>query len=43
MELISWITDFYMYMFQEEEGDYMAKLSKLINGIGVNLIISWQK
>lgn len=28
---------------EEEEGDYMAKLSKLINGIGVNLIISWQK
>jgi hypothetical protein len=28
---------------QEEEGDYLAKLSKLINGIGVNLIICWQK
>ncbi|XP_056000713.1 exportin-T-like isoform X2 [Ostrea edulis] len=28
---------------EEEEGDYMAKLSKLINGIGVNLIICWQK
>ncbi|XP_062575597.1 exportin-T-like isoform X1 [Saccostrea cucullata] len=28
---------------EEEEGDYLSKLSKLINGIGVNLIISWQK
>ncbi|XP_069101295.1 exportin-T-like isoform X2 [Argopecten irradians] len=28
---------------EDEEGDFMAKLSKLINGIGVNLILSWQK
>ncbi|KAK3102231.1 hypothetical protein FSP39_009774 [Pinctada imbricata] len=28
---------------EDEEGDFLAKLSKLVNGIGVNLMISWQK
>ena len=28
---------------QDEEGDYLAKLSKLVNGIGIQLILGWQK
>ena len=29
--------------FQDEEGDFLAKLAKLINGIGLQLISAWQK
>ncbi|XP_076106455.1 exportin-T-like isoform X2 [Mytilus galloprovincialis] len=28
---------------EDEEGDFLAKLSKLVNAIGVNLILAWQK
>ncbi|XP_050413849.2 exportin-T isoform X2 [Patella vulgata] len=28
---------------EDEEGDYLSKLSKLVNGIGVSLILAWQK
>lgn len=28
---------------QEEDGDYLAKLAKLVNGMGLQLILSWQK
>lgn len=31
------------YQFQDEEGDYLAKLAKLVNAIGLQLIASWQK
>lgn len=30
-------------LFQDEEGDFLAKLSKLICGVGIALIASWQK
>ncbi len=30
-------------IFQDEDGDYLAKLSKLINGIGLQLIAGYQK
>lgn len=28
---------------QDEEGDYLAKLSKLVCGVGLALIYSWNK
>ncbi|KAJ8301279.1 hypothetical protein KUTeg_020266 [Tegillarca granosa] len=28
---------------EDEEGDFLAKLSKLVNGFGTNLILNWQK
>ncbi|ESO82555.1 hypothetical protein LOTGIDRAFT_197880 [Lottia gigantea] len=28
---------------EDEDGDFLSKLSKLVNGIGVSLIIAWQK
>ncbi|XP_064605610.1 exportin-T-like isoform X2 [Liolophura sinensis] len=32
-----------MNVSEDEEGDYMAKLAKLVNGMGTNLVVSWQK
>lgn len=28
---------------QDDDGDYMAKLAKLVNGMGLQLISCWQK
>lgn len=28
---------------QDEEGDFLAKLAKLVNGMGLQLILCWQK
>lgn len=29
--------------FQDEEGDFLAKLAKLVNGMGLQLMQCWQK
>jgi len=32
-----------LVLVQDEDGDFLAKMSKLINCMGVQLISSWQK
>jgi len=31
------------FIFQEEDSDYLCKLAKLINGIGLQLSLSWTR
>jgi hypothetical protein len=41
MQWLMWFSD--SLFLQSEEGDFLAKLSKLVNGMGVQLIQCWQK
>ena len=33
----------YTYNLQDDDSDFLVKLAKLIDGIGTQLILSWQK
>lgn len=41
--IIEYVLIIIAYSWQDDDSDFLVKLARLINGIGVQLILAWQK